>query len=93
MDLTHGRLHSIPDVVCRLKCVQVLTLRQNLIPDMSPLAGLETLTELDLYDNELRKIEGLEEMKNLMYEGGSEGGMEGVSEEGGRERSKEERRE
>ena len=65
VDLTHGRLKAIPDVILTLKKVEVLTLRQNLIPDMEPLSGLRTLRELDLYDNELSTIAGLEEMSSL----------------------------
>ena len=67
VDLTHGRLAAIPDVILTLKKVKVLTLRQNLIPDMKPLSGLQTLQELDLYDNELTAITGLEHMSELTY--------------------------
>ena len=87
MDLTHARLRSIPDVVCALRKVETLTLTQNLIPDMKPLSGLTTLRQLDLYDNELKAIDGLEGMSSLtcVGRGGRErrkGGKEG---RGGRE--------
>ena len=67
VDLTHGRLKAIPDVIVTLKKVKVLTLRQNLIPDMAPLSGLRTLQELDLYDNELTAITGLDDLNELTY--------------------------
>ena len=67
VDLTHGRLKAVPDVIVTLKKVKVLTLRQNLIPDMAPLSGLRTLQELDLYDNELTAITGLDDLNELTY--------------------------
>lgn len=71
-------------MVCVLKKVEVLTLRQNLIPDMKPLSGLTTLRELDLYDNELKAIDGLEGMSSLTYVEGRRVGLGGGRELGGR---------
>lgn len=67
VDLTHGRLSAIPEVVLTLKKIEVLTLRQNLIPDMEPVSRLPTLRELDLYDNELTTIAGLDGLSELTY--------------------------
>ena len=67
VDLTHGRLKAIPEVVATLRKVEVLSLRQNLIPDMEPLSGLTALRELDLYDNELTTVAGLDNLTQLTY--------------------------
>lgn len=56
MDLTHCRLRALPPVIERLTRVEILTLRQNLLSDVSSVTSLSTLRELDLYDNELKEI-------------------------------------
>ncbi len=48
--------------------LQHLCLRQNLIIDISPISELTTLTELDLYDNEIKDIHGLEKLISLGYD-------------------------
>ena len=65
MDLTHARLKVIPEILRQLTKVEVLSLRQNLISDVTPLADLTTLRELDLYDNELESIHALERLTSL----------------------------
>lgn len=67
VDLTHGRLKRIPGALRGLKCVEVLSLRQNLLQDLEPISSLTTLRELDLYDNELTTIHGLERLTSLTY--------------------------
>jgi protein phosphatase 1 regulatory subunit 7 len=68
IDLVHCRISEIPklglDRFCQL---QRLCLRQNAIEDMSTLPAnlAETLVELDLYDNLVGHIKGLEEFKKL----------------------------
>lgn len=44
---------------------QVLALRQNLLKDIHLLAGLTTLVELDVYDNELETIHAVEHLTKL----------------------------
>ena len=65
VDLTHARLKAVPGVLRTLRKVKVLSLRQNLIKDVSPLAELATLEELDLYDNELATIHAMEKLSSL----------------------------
>ena len=65
VDLTHARLKKVPAVLRRLKKLEVLSLRQNLIVDLEPLSDLTTLKELDLYDNDLKGIHALERLVNL----------------------------
>ena len=65
MDLTHARLKVVPEILGQLTKVEVLSLRQNLISDVTPLADLTTLRELDLYDNELKSIHALERLTSL----------------------------
>lgn len=45
--------------------LQSLCLRQNLIKRIEGLSGIPTMTDLDLYDNQLTKIENLEALVNL----------------------------
>ena len=45
--------------------VQSLCLRQNLIKKIEGLSCVPTLTDLDLYDNQITKIENLEALVNL----------------------------
>ena len=63
--MTHARLKVIPEILRQLTKVEVLSLRQNLISDVTPLADLTTLRELDLYDNELESIHALERLTSL----------------------------
>lgn len=65
MDLTHGRLKAVPEVLAKLTKVEVLTLRQNLIKDIGPVSDLCTLRELDLYDNELTATPDVTKMASL----------------------------
>jgi len=67
VDLTHARLKKVPAVLRRLKKLEVLSLRQNLIVDLEPLSDLTTLKELDLYDNDLKRIHALERLVNLTF--------------------------
>ncbi|KAF7852565.1 hypothetical protein EAF04_010966 [Stromatinia cepivora] len=67
IDLVHARISSIPSLrLSRFSQVQRLCLRQNTITtieELSPLAS--TLTELDLYDNLIAHIRGLEDLIHL----------------------------
>lgn len=47
--------------------VQSLCLRQNLIKKIEGLSCVPTLTDLDLYDNQITKIENLEALVNLEW--------------------------
>ena len=64
VDLTHGRLKVVPEVLGRLTKVEIL--RQNLIKDIGPIAELGTLRELDLYGNELTATPDLSKMNALV---------------------------
>ena len=66
VDLTHGKLKIVPEVLAKLTRVEVLTMRQNLIQDIGPIADLCTLRELDLYDNELTATPDLSKMRSLV---------------------------
>ena len=66
MDLTHGRLKVVPEVLARLTQVEVLIMRQNLIKDIGPIADLCTLKDLDLYDNELTATPDVGKWRSLM---------------------------
>lgn len=44
---------------------QTLCLRQNLIKCIENLGELQSLRELDLYDNQIKKIENLEALTHL----------------------------
>ncbi|KAG4034660.1 hypothetical protein MFRU_002g00170 [Monilinia fructicola] len=67
IDLVHARISSIPSLrLSRFPKVQRLCLRQNTIStieDLAPLAA--TLTDLDLYDNLIAHIRGLEDLIHL----------------------------
>ncbi|KAI0126952.1 protein phosphatases PP1 regulatory subunit sds22 [Xylariales sp. AK1849] len=67
IDLTHSRVGNIPALrLDRFKQVVRLCLRQNLIKDIEGLSSLgSTLQELDLYDNVLAHIRGLEDLTKL----------------------------
>ena len=56
----------VPEVLGRLTKVEILTMRQNLIKDIGPIAELSTLRELDLYDNELTATPDLSKMNSLV---------------------------
>lgn len=45
--------------------VQNLCLRTNLITEINDRLNLPFLTELDLYDNQIEKIQGLDALENL----------------------------
>ena len=45
----------------------MVTLRQNLLSDVTGLLGLSTLTELDMYDNELAVIPDFSKLSKLEY--------------------------
>ena len=66
VDLTHGKLKVVPEVLGQLTKVEILTMRQNLIKDIGPIAELSTLRELDLYDNELTATPDISKMNALM---------------------------
>lgn len=51
--LANGQLESVPDALGSLKHVQAISLRGNLISDMSPLFSLPALVNVDLRDNKL----------------------------------------
>ncbi|CAK7268906.1 protein phosphatase regulatory subunit Sds22 [Sporothrix epigloea] len=65
---THSRIHSIDALhLERFKCVQKLSLRQNSIQSLT--SGLDvvasTLQDLDLYDNLVSHMRGIEKLLNL----------------------------
>jgi len=68
LDIQKKRLRMIPEDALRgLDSCEEVCLRYNLIKDMSPVRFLnpETLVELDLYDNHLKAIDGVETLVNL----------------------------
>lgn len=65
VDLNHNRLRSIDERIRRLTVVETLTMRWNFIKRIENLSPLVTLRELELYDNQLTKIENLEALVNL----------------------------
>lgn len=67
IDLVHLRISSIPALKLeRFTNVKRICLRQNAITSISlPANWGELLEELDLYDNLISHIKGLEELKNL----------------------------
>lgn len=67
IDCVHSRVSSIPDLrLERFTQVARLCLRQNAIHDIKGLSGLAaTLKDLDLYDNLIAHIKGLDELVNL----------------------------
>ncbi|KAJ4290654.1 protein phosphatase regulatory subunit Sds22 [Collariella sp. IMI 366227] len=64
---THARIKSIPALrLERFKKVARICFRQNLIQDIEGLSGLaETLNDLDLYDNLISHVRGLDDLVNL----------------------------
>ena len=67
VDLSHARLKTLPSILADLTDIKVLTLRQNLLRDVSQLLQLRTLTDLDLYDNELSAVPDISELKEITY--------------------------
>ncbi|KAI0431057.1 hypothetical protein F5Y09DRAFT_340998 [Xylaria sp. FL1042] len=67
LSLIQSRIGSIPDLQLeRFSKVKRLCLRQNLVQDIEGLADLAaTLEELDLYDNLISHIRGLDKLTNL----------------------------
>ncbi|ESZ98943.1 putative protein phosphatase 1 regulatory subunit SDS22 [Sclerotinia borealis F-4128] len=67
IDLVHARISSIPSLrLSRFPQIQRLCLRQNTITTIEDLSRLSlTLTDLDLYDNLIAHIRGLEELTHL----------------------------
>lgn len=68
IDLQHKRIRFIPeDALENLPKCDYVCLRYNLIKDMSPVGKLNfnVLTELDLYDNHIKVIDGIENLVNL----------------------------
>jgi len=67
IDCVHSRVSSIPSLrLERFKKVVRLCLRQNAIQDIKGLSTLAaTLKELDLYDNLIAHIKGVDELTNL----------------------------
>jgi len=65
VDLNHHRLARVDERIDRLKAVSVLTLRWNMLKTIENLSPLVTLTELELYDNQITEITGLEALVNL----------------------------
>lgn len=67
IDCVHARISSIASLrLSRFKSVTRLCLRQNSITEIEALSSLAaTLTDLDLYDNLIAHIRGLEDLTNL----------------------------
>ncbi|KAI1331326.1 hypothetical protein F5Y16DRAFT_359571 [Xylariaceae sp. FL0255] len=67
INLTHSRIASIPALrLDRFNQVTNICLRQNLIQDIDGLSSLApTLKDLDLYDNLISHIRGLDELREL----------------------------
>ena len=67
IDCVHSRISSIPSLhLERFTQVIRLCLRQNAIQDVEGLSVLApTLKELDLYDNQIAHIRGIEDLTNL----------------------------
>jgi len=66
LDLTNCRLRKIENLD-HLVNLQTLMLRQNLITKVEGLKGLQSLTHLDLYGNQIKRVDSAElnELKNL----------------------------
>lgn len=67
IDCVHARVSSIPSLrLSRFNAVTRLCLRQNTITEIEGLSSVAaTLTELDLYDNLIAHIRGLEDLVHL----------------------------
>uniref|UniRef100_A0A914MZD2 HMG box domain-containing protein n=1 Tax=Meloidogyne incognita TaxID=6306 RepID=A0A914MZD2_MELIC len=65
IDLNQMRVDTIPDL-SRFKDLKFLGLRQNLLASLNTnISLLINLTELELYDNQLTEIQGIENLINL----------------------------
>ncbi|RCN45576.1 leucine Rich repeat-containing domain protein [Ancylostoma caninum] len=65
IELNHTRADHVPDL-SRFKELKELVLRTNLLKTLGPnLNPLTTLTELDLYENQIEAIENLHTLVNL----------------------------
>uniref|UniRef100_A0A915N2K8 High mobility group box domain-containing protein n=1 Tax=Meloidogyne javanica TaxID=6303 RepID=A0A915N2K8_MELJA len=65
IDLNQMRVDTIPDL-SRFKDLEFLGLRQNLLTSLNTnISLLINLTELELYDNQLTEIQGIENLINL----------------------------
>lgn len=67
IDCVHARISSIPSLKLeRFKAVTRLCLRQNTITEIEGLSCIaSTVSDLDLYDNLIAHIRGLEDLTNL----------------------------
>lgn len=65
VDLSHARLKTLPLVLTQLTKVHTITLRQNLLKEIDLLLELNTVTDLDLYDNEISTIPDLSQLNKL----------------------------
>lgn len=68
LDLNHGRFEEIPAALARFTQMQSLCMRQNLLTAITNLTApsmIETLTQVDLYDNQIDVINGLDALINL----------------------------
>lgn len=68
VDLTHGRVEAVPTNLTRFTNMRSLCLRQNLLTEIKHLDAASiavTLTQLDLYDNQITRIDGLDALVNL----------------------------
>jgi protein phosphatase 1 regulatory subunit 7 len=63
-DLNHGRVGQIER--WELNNLKRLYLRWNLIKKIENLEAFTSLVELEFYDNQITKIEGLDTLVNLM---------------------------
>ena len=65
IDFEHCRIEEIKGLH-KLKQVTSICLRNNLLKSIHGFDDVAaTLTELDLYDNQIKKIENLDELKGL----------------------------
>eukprot|EP00002_Diphylleia_rotans_P002922 TRINITY_DN1191_c0_g1_i5.p1 TRINITY_DN1191_c0_g1~~TRINITY_DN1191_c0_g1_i5.p1 ORF type:complete len:110 (+),score=29.44 TRINITY_DN1191_c0_g1_i5:46-375(+) len=65
LDLTSNRLRRINEKLLPLQSLTRLVLRSNFIATIENIHALTQLVELDLYENQLKKIENLETLGNL----------------------------
>jgi len=65
VSLIQEKLTRVPSDVTKFSHLELLCLRQNYIKEITFVAGLTTIQELDFHDNLLKKIEGLEKLVNL----------------------------
>ncbi|KAG5461197.1 MAG: hypothetical protein BJ554DRAFT_6644 [Olpidium bornovanus] len=71
IELTHRRIRGLDTLgFSRFFNLERLCLRQNLISHVVGLNGLVKLKELDLYDNRISKLSGVDELGNLEYVAG-----------------------